>query len=39
MVARKKLKHTKKFAKTNVRQPNNLTTSAQAGRLAGAKVD
>jgi nucleotide-binding universal stress UspA family protein len=38
MVARKKLKHTKKFAKTNVRQPNNLT-SAQTGRLAGAKVD
>jgi len=39
MVARKRLKHAKGFAKTNVRQPNNLTTSAQPGLLGGAKVD
>ncbi|PUU75874.1 hypothetical protein B9Z19DRAFT_1130569 [Tuber borchii] len=39
MAIQKKLKHTKKFAKTNIRQPNNLTTSAQAGSSAGPKVD
>jgi len=39
MVALKKLKYAKRFAKTNIRQPNNLTTSAQPGLLGGAKVD
>ncbi|KAL7266389.1 hypothetical protein RUND412_011066 [Rhizina undulata] len=36
MVARKKLKQTKKYAKTNVRLTNNLTSTRQ---LAYAKVD
>ena len=39
VVSRKKHKYAKKVAKANVRQPNNLMTSAQASRLAGAKVD
>lgn len=39
MVARKKLKHTKKYANTNVRLANNLTANATTRQLADAKVD
>lgn len=39
MVARKKLKHTKKYANTNVRLANNLTANATTRQLANAKVD
>ncbi|KAI5789031.1 hypothetical protein EDC01DRAFT_123843 [Geopyxis carbonaria] len=38
MVARKKLKHTKKYAQTTVRLTNNLTSNSQR-ILANAKVD
>lgn len=39
MVARRKLKHTKKYAKTNVRLANNLTANPTTRQLANAKVD
>lgn len=38
MVARKKLKHTKKYSQTNIRLTNNLTSNT-ARILANAKVD
>jgi hypothetical protein len=38
MVARKKLKHTKKYSQTNIRLSNNLTSNS-ARILANAKVD